>query len=112
MKKLTINDIQWEVICEPEDIPVRGYCTASCDDEFARQCEDKIISDLEWNEWAWCSVEVRGTWNGLESSDYLGCCSYASEADFRENSGYFEDMQNEVLRQIQTQAESIVDAMN
>lgn len=90
--------ITYTVECLPEEIGVRGNAMASGDDAQDKEVEDQIIADLEGgNEWAWCSVKVTAslTIDGetFAGSDYLGCCSYASEVDFK-NGGYFEDMQN------------------
>ena len=47
--------------------------------------------------WAWCTVHVIAHWTNEEGQeftgdDYLGGCSYASEADFKQPHGYYDDM--------------------
>lgn len=111
MKTLTISDIDWELIATQDDCEVRGNALVSGDEDEDKRVEDEIIERLNnGDEWAWASVEVRGTFNGLVASDYLGCCSYANADDFK-TGGYFDDMQENVLEQLQAAAESIVNAM-
>ena len=62
---------------------------------------EKIHQDLYMNgglSWMWCAVKLTvsfppGILNGLrfEESEYLGCCSYESEQDFKKD-GYYIDM--------------------
>ena len=55
--------------------------------------EDKVINEYEnGNYWAWCTVRVTAEYKGIKGTDYLGCCSFASEEDFKEEGGYYEDM--------------------
>ncbi len=50
------------------------------------------------DDWAWCEVQVRVTWRGFKGeSSWLGGCSYASEQDFREPGGYFDDLLDEAI---------------
>jgi hypothetical protein len=87
------EQVKFELKCEPEAIPVRGNALASGDDEVDKQCEDKIIADLEaGNEWAWCTVIVEASWAGFTGWDSLGACSSDNEAAFRVEGGYFRDM--------------------
>jgi hypothetical protein len=41
-------------------------------------------------------VKITAKWEGFEGHDYLGCCSYLSEEDFK-NGGYWEDMKQQAL---------------
>jgi hypothetical protein len=97
MKQVTITipemkDVEFEIICSPEDMQIEGNASA-IDEETDRQIVNNIISQLnDGNEWAWCSVNVKAKWKGLEGNDYLGGCSYESEKDFIVNSGYYQDM--------------------
>jgi len=87
------KEIVFSIQLESEHEPVAGSAIASGDDEFDRSVEQEIYRQLDaGNEWAWCCVRVVAEWNGLIGDDYLGCCSYASEADFCVAGGYFEDM--------------------
>jgi len=81
----TQDNIAIEVFCHPEDAPVRD-----------KEVENRILSELEYNQWAWCTVEVRATTimdgDVVIASDWIGCCTYGGAQDFIENSGYYEDM--------------------
>lgn len=94
-----IEDITFTIECFPEDTSPR--------DNFALDCalEDNIIDDImqdyeNGNDWAWCMVKLTGQYRGFEGCDYLGCCSYKSEQDFIDNSGYYDDMKNVVYQMI------------
>lgn len=52
------------------------------------------------NEWAWCTIRVAARWQGFAADDLLGCCSYASEEQFRQPGGYFEDMKVTALHRL------------
>ena len=88
-----------EVIAEQDDCEVRGNALASGDDAADRECEDTIIERLNNGDvWAWASVAVKVShpaWPEIEGVDYLGCCSYADEADFTAYDGYYPDMVRE-----------------
>jgi hypothetical protein len=101
MKKLTTKDVVFHITSESEDTPVRGNAMASGDDEQDREAEDRIIADMESNEWAWCSVKVTAVWQGFRGSAYLGCCSYKDREDF-EKGGYLPQMQEEALETLNT----------
>jgi len=72
---------------------------------------DKILSDLEWNEWAWTCVKVTATFEGIEGTDYLGCCSYENEKDFI-SCGYYEDMKAQAMEELLKKIESLQIAIN
>lgn len=101
---ITVNDIDWEIEVEEDDIFVRGNACASGDDEHDKQYEDAILKRLANGDvWAWASVCVIGRYGEIESRQYLGACSYDDENDFKSNSGYYTDMQQEALADIQAQ---------
>jgi hypothetical protein len=85
------EDVIFIVEALPEDVPVRGNAVASGDEEFDRKVEDEILEAMEWNEWAWCLVRVTAIYEEWEGTDYLGCCSYESEEEFKAG-GYWDDM--------------------
>jgi hypothetical protein len=45
-------------------------------------------------------VTVTVSWGPFSASDHLGCCSYADEGDFRQPGGYFDDMIDEALEEL------------
>jgi hypothetical protein len=84
LRKLIGSEVVYELKVEPEDTPVRGNAMASGDDAFDKECEDRIINDINsGNVWAWCCVTVTASSRGVEARDTLGCCSYESEEDFK-----------------------------
>jgi hypothetical protein len=95
-RKLTRDDVDVQLECLPEDTQIEG--NASCvDPETDAETVAWIRSELDrGNDWAWCTARVTVTWNGLEGVDYLSCCSYRNERDFR-NDGYYDDMIHEAL---------------
>ena len=110
-KKLTVQDVELVLECLPEDLQIEGNASA-IDPETDRQTVEWIKSKLEaGNEWAWCMVKVTARWNGLEASDSLGACSYKNEEEFKQG-GYYEDMVQNVLDELQRQAEAIVDKLD
>lgn len=91
MRELTIEDVEITLECWPEQEPIEGNCSA-IDDETDRATEEWIHAQLDsGNDWAWCTAKVTVRWEGFEGTDYLGCCSYPSEKDFRQG-GYYDDM--------------------
>jgi len=109
LKSITLADVEWELICEPEQFttPEEHLCTDEPEDD-AKDCE-LIRQRLDsGDQWAWCSVRLVGRFRALECWDSLGSCNFESEDDFRQ-SGYFADMQLEVLRQLQEEASNIAE---
>ena len=78
-----------EIVIHPEELPIRGNLVFSGDGVLDTQLEDAVIEESEHNPWAWCVVEVKASWLGLQASTFLGCCSYRSESDFKVD-GYIE----------------------
>ena len=113
MKRITKNDVEIDVIAEFDHIPVRGNAIYSGDDAFDRKVEDEIISRINNGDvWAWASVEVKVTWETFEASDYSGCCMYDDENDFIQNSGYYDDMVEFALDDLNRQIEDNWDLLN
>ena len=107
MKTLTNTDAKFTLTATPCDIDAYTDL-AGC---MSKKEIKALLREADWNVWQWCNVEVNATYKGLEASAYLGACSYKDEDDFRENSGYFEEMQAEALADIQAQAEAIASAL-
>ena len=111
MKKIGIEEITWEISVEIDHIPVRGNAIASGDDKYDRRVENRILKRLENGDpWAWGSVCVTGTWEGIEEREYLGACSYRNEQDFI-RSGYYDEMRNSIRDEIQFHADRIAAAI-
>jgi len=66
----------------------------------------EIINKACDNIWAWCTIKLEVYFKGLKGVDYLGCCSYDSEKEFKENSGYYDDMvknaYNDLIKQLES----------
>lgn len=91
-----IEEVEFVLIVEQEDIPVRGNAMASGDDAADKAYEDEIIERLDNGDvWAWACVCVTATWKGMEGVNYLGCCCYKDEADFKAEYGYYKDMKQQ-----------------
>lgn len=107
VKLPTIDEVEFSLIAHPEEIPVRGNAAASGDDDCDKEIEDGIIQQIEnGNVWAWACVEVKATWKGLEESEYLGCCSYKDEDEFKAD-GYYQDMRERVYDLLITEIKSL-----
>ncbi len=101
LRTLNRDEVKVYIRAEPDDLPVRGNAMASGNDAFDREAEESIISRLEDGDvWAWAAVTVTVAWGVFAASDHLGACSYADEADFRQPGGYFDDMIDAALEQI------------
>lgn len=99
------DEIEIEIVLHEEDIPVRGNAMASGDDKLDRRVENAIIRRLDNGDlWAWCTVEVRATFDGYSGSTYLGGCSYKNEKDFKKG-GYYEDMVREAITELEAELE-------
>lgn len=95
------REIKIEIIVREEDIPVRGNVVATNDPEEDRKAEDEILALIaQGDEWAWASVIVRATYSGRMGEDYLGCCSYRDEADFKQPGGYYDDMRERAIEDL------------
>ena len=101
LKPLTRQEIAIRLTAGQEFIPVEGNASASGDEAFDQEVEHSILSRLEQGDvWAWAMVTVTVSWGPFSASDHLGCCSYADEEDFRQSGGYFDDMIDEALGEL------------
>lgn len=85
----------------PETVRVRGNASA-WSEEKDKAYEDDILARLESGDiWAWftAKVTVRDSY-GREASDYLGCCCYEDERDFKRG-GYYLDMIKACVEEIE-----------
>ncbi len=101
LRPLTHEEVDIRLEAEPEFVPVEGNACASGDDAFDREVERNIICRIqEGDVWAWAAVTVTVSWGAFSASDHLGCCSYADEEDFSHPGGYFDDMVDEALEEL------------
>lgn len=108
---MNIDDlVTIEIACLPEDIPVRGNCIVSGDDEYDCEVENTIIDRLnDGDQWAWCIVKVTVRLVddfAISESVYLGGCSYDDEDDFLLG-GYYEDMVSEAKENLKNRLENL-----
>lgn len=109
---LTPEEVVFTVEAQPEHTQIKGNCSA-IDPETDVETEKWIVDQLnEGNEWAWCCVKVSALWRGLEGTAYLGCCSYASKADFMQPDGYYDDLKADALADLQQQIDSVIEGVN
>jgi hypothetical protein len=86
-------EVTYTLECLEEDQQVRGNAMCSGDAALDKETEDFILRELRaGNPWAWCCVKVTAQCGDYTGTDYLGCCSYRSEAEFREPGGFFDGM--------------------
>lgn len=112
-RTLTNDDIHIRVTAYPEDIPVKGNALCSGDEDFDQQVEAEILERLEQDDvWAWATVCVSAEWEGLKETEYLGCCCYANEEEFRQEGGYFDDMVQEALTNLNLRLRSLYEKMS
>ena len=60
------------------------------------------------NEWAWCCAHVTVSYRGFTGEEYLGGCSYESEANFKADGGY-ESMVDTAIEEIIQEIERFMD---
>lgn len=95
---------------ETEEQPIEGNFAYDTEEE-TRQAEQFVRDLYEHTEWGWCCVHVQARFAGFEGHDYLGCCSYRSEEDFRTN-GDYESMAHEACSQLADELLSAHAAVN
>jgi len=100
--KIDKTKIEYKIECLTEETQIEGNASAINEETDARIAAD-IRERLEnGNQWAWCTVRVTASIEGitLVGENYLGCCSYESEDDFCAEGGYFEDMKSEAKAEL------------
>lgn len=93
---------EYRIVVQPEYEPVRGNYLVSGDPEEDKKAEDEVIARIERGDvWAWALVRVDAVvvldGETFVGTDFLGGCSYYSQADF-ERDEYFQDMKHEAFR--------------
>jgi hypothetical protein len=97
---------------EPEQVQIEGNASA-IDPDTDRETYEWIRKELDaGNEWAWCTLVVRATYEDVPSLggasvcgfSYLGCCSYESGVDAKRDN--YEQMLAEALDDLASTLES------
>jgi len=106
----TIKDIQLlenlgiDIDFSPEEedaMPEDSFC----EEETIELVREKYNNG---NLAAWFCAKVTVSYKDMLESDYLGCCSYGSFKEFTtEENGYYVDMINTCINEINRQIESI-----
>lgn len=94
-----------KVSCEPEDAHPKDLF------DDARDIAE-ILEKAESNEWGWCCIRVKVTFQGLTESEYLGACSYDSEKDFVTSGDYYEDMLHTCFATLETRLIKLHDTLS
>lgn len=91
---------------EEEYIPIEGNACA-CGEEDCYDAHIRPVMDDRdnGNPWAWCCVKVSAKLDGFEGHAYLGACSYPNAQAFLDG-GYYEDMVDEALNNLQEEIEA------
>lgn len=97
------------VFAEPEHDSVRDHFSEA-DPDTLNMVADIEERAREGDTWAWCCVRVTVACGDLAQHEYLGGCSYESEADFRANSGYFDDMVQACMERLIAGARAVLAA--
>jgi hypothetical protein len=56
--------------------------------------------------WGWCQVTVTVRLGPLEGESHMGGCSYESDDDFIQNSGYYNDMVSDAIADLQNSVDA------
>lgn len=103
----TIEQVNFSMEVEPDEIPVRGNAIVSGDDNYDKEVEDELIERLNAGDvWAWALVTVTAEWNGVEGYDTLGGCSYKCEDDFKGDL-YYEDLKQRAYDELITNLKAL-----
>lgn len=85
-------------------------------------CEPEVIDGIvetlrESPLWGWCYVKVTASWGYTDQFDtesfitgeaYLGECSYKDEQDFRQPGGYFDQMVDEAIDELNNEIQYLL----
>ena len=93
------NDISPE---ESYDIP--GIKRSTRDAEGFVDAVDEMIE--KHGLWGWCQVTVTVRLGPLTGEAHMGGCSYESEDDFIQSSGYYNDMVSDAIADLQNSVDS------
>jgi hypothetical protein len=111
VKKLEENEVEFTVECRPENESIEGNAMASGDEKIDDEANAWVREQLaSGNPWAWCTVKITAEWRGYTGVDYLGCCSYKSEEDFK-NDCYFEAVKSNALEDLNREVAAFLGAV-
>ena len=100
LRKLTTDDVEISLTIHGDEDGPRGQF-ASGDDARDEEIVQEILTRLNRGDlWAWCVVTVEARWKGFSGTNHLGGCSYENEADFKQEGGYYQQMVNEAVDEL------------
>lgn len=98
IRELREDEVEFTLKIEDDDCPM-DFDSGEPEKDAALRKE--LVDRLNRGDlWAWCTVVVTAKWKGWKGVDTLGGCSYESEADFRQDDGYFGDMKARALEDL------------
>lgn len=113
-EKITItlpyyNEVEFTFEALPEDLPVKGNA-CFIDPETDEKIENEIIKRLnEGDLSAWFCATITASFRGITTTEYLGCCSYASLDDFETDPYYIEMMKQAAFESLLEEIRSLSD---
>lgn len=89
--------VKYRILVERDSTPVVGNCSASGDEEFDKRMEAEILARIKNKDvWAWACVTVVASYRDYEGREFLGCCCYLNQQDFKQ-CDYYEQMKSAAL---------------
>lgn len=112
VRKLNQDEVQFKLIVEDETEPLESVFGSDIDyidQEVLENIKNRI---RRGDTWAWCSVEIQALWRGFVGKAYVGHCSYENEQDFIKNSGYYDEIVQESLDDLQDSVEETANKLS
>ena len=103
---IAIADVEFEIEATQDDLRIEGNAGSEESEKWINEQLDA------GNVWAWASVHITGRFEGLEADDYLGACSYESEEAFKQAGGYYDDMRQQIVDDLNAQLEKLADKLH
>ena len=98
------DDFKIVLTAEPEYTPPQDLI-----DFKTTEQENEYLEKINNGEIGWFCAKIAVCKYNLElASEYLGGCEYLSLTDFKENSGYYEDLRDEAIKEAREKLREIV----
>lgn len=109
LRKLTRDDVVFDLEVTDDDLPIEGNAMASGDDAVDIAYERKLLlRRAQGDEWAWALVRVIATWKDFRGMAVLGGCTYPNKQAFMEDA-YYEDLKVQALDDLQAKLQLTYD---
>lgn len=99
-----MEKINYKVYIETEHEAVRGNASATGNNTYDKEVEDKILDRLHKGDTtAWCCVVVTAEFMGYSYTEVLGCCSIeegTSAYDYAKNMDLLNDAKYGLIKEI------------